>query len=85
MYDRAMLLIENSSVAELIKLGSTNSTRWHNIKRNKARISVEEIEILAKAFPEYRWWLLTGKGLPEIGQKEPQVKTVQKWSFTGFQ
>jgi hypothetical protein len=30
-----------------------------------------EIEILGRVFPDFRWWLLTGEVQPGIGQKSP--------------
>ncbi|MFK7160859.1 hypothetical protein V6U78_07405 [Marinospirillum sp. MEB164] len=76
--DRAMLLLEKTSIAELDRLGSTSYTRWQNIKRGKARFGAAEIEILGKAYPEFRWWLMTGGEEPDIGQISPMSKDVQK-------
>ena len=70
--DRAMLLIESSSLNDLTRLGETDYNRWVNIKRGRARVGAEEIEILGKMYPAYRWWLSTGEVLPEIGQTSPE-------------
>ena len=71
LVNRGMLLLEKASVAELDRLGSTSYTRWQNIKRGRARLGAEEVEILAKAFPQYRWWLISGEVMPETGQVSP--------------
>ena len=45
--------------------------RWQNIKSGKARLSDTEIEAVMALFPKYRWWLMTGEVMPEIGQTSP--------------
>jgi len=69
--DRALRLINSASLVELSKAGDTDYPRWVNIKRGRARIGADEIEILSKLYPSYRWWLLTGDVLPENGQTSP--------------
>lgn len=69
--DRALQLINAASLVELSKAGETDYPRWVNIKRGRARVGADEIEILGKMFPSYRWWLLTGEVQPENGQTSP--------------
>jgi len=69
--DRALQLINAASLVELSKAGETDYPRWVNIKRGRARVGADEIEILARVFPSYRWWLLTGEVLPGNGQTSP--------------
>ncbi|WP_226924954.1 DNA-binding protein [Stutzerimonas stutzeri] len=58
-------------LGQLAEAGSTDYVRWQSIKRGKARIGANEIEILGRVFPDFRWWLLTGEVQPEIGQTRP--------------
>lgn len=47
---------------------------WNNLK-NPARnreIKAEEIEAIAKVFPQYRWWMLTGEIMPDKNQVSPE-------------
>ncbi|HHM9104242.1 TPA: helix-turn-helix domain-containing protein [Pseudomonas aeruginosa] len=47
---------------------------WNNLK-NPARnreIKEEEILAIAEMYPQYRWWLITGEVMPEIGQTSPE-------------
>lgn len=47
---------------------------WNNLK-NPARnreIKEEEILAIAEVYPQYRWWLITGEVMPEIGQTSPE-------------
>lgn len=34
-------------------------------------VGADEIETLARVFPSYKWWLLTGEVLPDNGQTSP--------------
>lgn len=69
--DRGFRLLDSASLKALAAAGSTDYVRWQNIKRGKARIGANEIEILGRVFPSYRWWLLTGEVIPENGQTSP--------------
>lgn len=70
--DRGFQLLDMASIKALVALGGTEYVRWQNIKRGKARIGANEIEILGRAFPHYRWWLMTGEVMPEQGQTSPE-------------
>nr|WP_312231898.1 helix-turn-helix domain-containing protein [Pseudomonas sp.] len=53
---------------------------WNNLK-NPARnreIKAEEIEAVAKVFPEYRWWMLTGEVMPDKGQVSPEYEEANR-------
>lgn len=69
--DRALQLINAASLVELSKAGETDYPRWVNIKRGRARVGADEIEILGRLYPSYRWWLMTGEVQPENGQTSP--------------
>lgn len=69
--DRFLLLLGKCNVVELSKAGATDYVRWINIKRGRARIGADEIEIMGKQFPQYAYWLTTGEIAPEIGQTSP--------------
>ena len=76
--DRAAQLLESASIKQLTELGSTDYVRWQNIKRGKARLGAGEIEILGKAFPGFRWWLLTGEIMPDKGQTSPAYEEANR-------
>ncbi|MCY1272883.1 hypothetical protein D9M69_328270 [compost metagenome] len=75
---RGLQLLEMSSIKKLTELGSTDYLRWQNIKRGKARLGADEVEILGRAFPGYRWWLITGDVMPENGQTSPAYDTANE-------
>jgi len=70
--DRAKLLIGKLVLSEIAETNSKEYIRWQNIKRGRARVSAEEVDALAKHFPNWRWWLLTGEVIPEMGQTSPE-------------
>lgn len=70
--ERAILLIAQSNLSALTRAGETDYNRWVSIKRGRARVGAEEIEILGHVYPSYRWWLSTGEVMPEIGQTSPE-------------
>jgi len=72
MNDRALLLLGMTKLQDLADPGTKDYVRWQNVKRQRARITTEEIEGLAQAFPSYRWWLLTGEVMPAQGQTSPE-------------
>lgn len=71
MADRARHLLDLISLSELAEPNSSTYVRWQNIKRGRARFSTAEIEQLGTVLPAYRWWLLTGEVMPEVGQTSP--------------
>lgn len=75
--DRALQLINATSLVELSKAGDTDYPRWVNIKRGRARVGANEIEILSKIYPSYRWWLLTGETRLEIEQTSPDFEEIK--------
>lgn len=75
--DRGLRLLADASLKDLTEAGSTEYVRWQNIKRGRARIGADEIEILGRVFPGYRWWLMTGEAFPDIGQLSPDDQTNQ--------
>lgn len=58
---------------ELEERTGINRYTWNNLKNPSRNREIKESEILAIAelFPQYRWWLLTGEVMPEIGQTSP--------------
>ncbi|EMM8838506.1 MULTISPECIES: DNA-binding protein [Pseudomonas] len=71
MANRALQLLDQTSLKELAEVNSKDYVRWQSIKRGRARIGAEELEQLGKIYPQYRWWLMTGEVMPEIGQVSP--------------
>ncbi|SEB17844.1 DNA-binding protein [Marinobacterium iners] len=75
--DRALLLLERTSLKDLAVPNSKEYVRWQNIKRGKARLGIDEAEALSKIYPQYALWLLTGNVAPEAGQISPKLDQVK--------
>lgn len=71
MTDRALQLLSATSLKELAEVNSKDYLRWQNIKRGRARLGADELELLGQAYPQYRWWLMTGEVMPDKGQVSP--------------
>ncbi len=71
MTTRGLQLLAIASIKALADAGDTEYMRWQNIKRGRARLGADEIEILAKVYPQYRWWLISGDVMPDKGQTSP--------------
>lgn len=73
---RVIEILKSSGIRlpELESITGISRYTWNNLK-NPARnreIKEEEILAIAKVFPQYRWWLLTGEVMPEAGQTSPE-------------
>lgn len=42
------------------------------------RVNEDDIEAFNKAFPQFAYWLTTGKTIPEAGQISPEMEKVRK-------
>ncbi|MBE0507892.1 MAG: DNA-binding protein [Marinospirillum sp.] len=76
--DRVLWLIEKHGARGLERKTGIKEDRWNNIKRGKARCSLDELDALGRVFPELRWWLMTGETMPEQGQISPEVEGIRE-------
>jgi DNA-binding Xre family transcriptional regulator len=71
---REIILTTNIKSKELeIKTG-IDRDRWNNLRKTKptAKVRAEEVEALIDIFPNFAYWMTTGKEIPESGQFSPQ-------------
>ncbi len=74
--ERALALIEakQASPKQLEGLTGIDRYRWQNLKNKESQKATEEhLEALISLWPEYAYWLVTGKTIPKVGQIEPTV------------
>ena len=76
--ERALLLISKTNLDDLTRAGDTGYVRWQNIKRERARVGAEEVEILGSLYPKYAYWLTTGNIMPEAGQVSPEYEELAR-------
>lgn len=74
-----ILKYEDIKNPRLEELTGISRYTWQNIRNKPEReIKEEEITAIGNAFPEYRWWILTGEEMPEVGQISPMTKNAKK-------
>jgi hypothetical protein len=71
--DRLISLFNNERTSVWFeKQTGIDRYRWGNIRNGKARLSDAEIDAVAKIFPQYALWLVSGNIAPECGQTSPE-------------
>ncbi|WP_248919204.1 DNA-binding protein [Pseudomonas entomophila] len=68
---RSLLLMRMAGPKALSENGETPVSRWKNIGQGRARLGTEELETLARMFPAYQQWLLTGVAEASVAQTTP--------------
>ncbi len=54
-----------------------------NLEQEKQKTYAWHIEEITKTWPEYAFWLVTGKTLPEAGQISPEIEETRQNLSTG--
>ena len=49
-------------------------SRWNKALNGHLKLRWEEVESITKLFPEFSYWITTGKTLPESGQISPEIE-----------
>ncbi|MDO9049081.1 MAG: DNA-binding protein [Methylobacter sp.] len=82
---RTLIVLDESMLSNPALEAKTGikSTTWANVRLKKIRINEEHLEAIIKLFPEYAYWITTGKTLPEAGQISPELEETRKNLSTG--
>lgn len=78
--DRLNLLfgyIDESKKAVLADVG-IDYKRFAQVLGRKVSLRATEIIKIAGRFPEFEYWILTGKEMPEVGQISPMTQAAQR-------
>lgn len=59
------------------------ATTWANVRLKKIRLNEEHLEAVINLWPEYAYWITTGKTMPEAGQISPEIEEARKNLQTG--
>jgi len=84
--DRIRKIRESAGLSrrELEKLTGVEEYKWGNIEKGTQKVNEDHIEAITKQWPEYAFWLVTGKTIPEAGQVSPELEeTRQKLGQAG--
>jgi transcriptional regulator with XRE-family HTH domain len=49
-----------------------------NIEKGNQKVNEDHIEAITSQWPEFAYWLVTGKTLPESGQISPEIEETRK-------
>ncbi len=76
-------MIELFNVLEVSSRDMERSTgidrnKWSNIRGGKQRVNEDHIEAICKIYPQFAYWLTTGKTIPEAGQISPEIEVARK-------
>ena len=73
--ERINILIEykGKMPKEMEELTGTDRASWSNIKRKSIRANTDHIEGVISLWPEFSYWITTGKTIPEAGQISPEI------------
>jgi hypothetical protein len=77
---REVILATDSKSKDLETITGIDRDRWNNIRKTNptAKVRAEEVEALAKIYPKFAYWLITGNEIPEAGQISPVTKETQE-------
>jgi len=79
--ERVITVIKESNLKnpELEERTGINRYTWQNIRNKPERaLKTEEIEAVISIFPEFAYWITTGKTIPEAGQISPEMEKARK-------
>jgi hypothetical protein len=60
------------------KLTGIEEYKWGNIEKGTQKVNEDHIEAVAKHWPEFAYWLVTGKTIPEAGQISPEIEETRR-------
>jgi len=59
---------------EMEKLTGIDRDKWNAVRAKRRRVNEDDIEAFNEAFPQFAYWLTTGKTIPEAGQISPEME-----------
>lgn len=81
MRERIIEIIEGNQLDNKFLESKTGikATTWGNLRTRKQRANEEHIKAIVDLYPEFAYWITTGKEIPEAGQISPRTaETHQK-------
>lgn len=72
-----LLRIEKITRDELSTKTGIGYNRWISVIQKKTQLRHNEIQALARLWPEYKLWIAYGEEMPEAGQISPMTKKAQ--------
>lgn len=74
--DRVIELIDTLKITSkgMEDLTGIDRYKWGNIRGKKQKINEDYLEAINQVFPQYAYWIMTGKTIPEAGQISPEIE-----------
>jgi transcriptional regulator with XRE-family HTH domain len=69
--------VEGLTREELARKIDITYTRLRNLVGGQTKFRMEDLEAISAIYPEYEYWIYTGKELPAGGQISPMTKAAQ--------
>lgn len=51
---------------------------WENVENGIQKANEDHIQAIAKRWPQFAYWLVTGNTIPEAGQISPEIEETRK-------
>lgn len=90
-------MFSNMSIAERIKIviksegitlkwlseqSGVGYAKWQSVFHKGTRVNEEHISAVSSMYPEYLYWVVTGKTLEQCGQISPDIKEFRRLQKT---
>lgn len=74
--DRVIELFDSLGLTsrKMEELTGIDRYKWGNVRGRKQKVNEDYLEALNKTFPQYSYWIMTGKTIPEAGQISPEIE-----------
>lgn len=63
---------------DMERLTGIDRDKWNAVRAKRRRVNEDDIEAFNEAFPQFAYWLTTGKTIPEAGQISPEIEKARK-------
>ena len=63
---------------DMERLTGIDRDKWNAVRARRRRVNEDDIEAFNEAFPQFAYWLTTGKTIPEAGQISPEMDKARK-------
>lgn len=71
-------LPKKGAFTQLEKETGISARTWGHAYNKRIQLTAEHVEHMCRIFPEYTFWLMTGKAAPEAGQTSPDIEQLEE-------
>jgi len=70
--------VQEVTSKDMERLTGIDRDKWNAVRARRRRVNEDDIEAFNEAFPQFAYWLTTGKTIPEAGQISPGMEKARK-------